>query len=446
MAHICIIGNGIAGVTAARHIRKRSDHRITLISNESAYFFSRTALMYQYMGHMSWKDLHPYPDDFWAKNRIDLVHEQVDSVDFEHKSLNLSSGGTMQYDKLILATGSMPLKAGWPGQELSGVGCLYHKQDLEMLEIRSPKIRSAVVVGGGLIGVELAEMLYSRGIEVTLLVREPAYWSGVLPVPEAKMVSSHIRRHGIDLRHGQSLKEIRGDSEGQVSQAVTEDGSEINCQFLGLTIGVQPNIDLVRGTILATDKGILVDNFLKTNLGDVFAIGDCAQLISPKPGRRPTEAVWYTGRMMGKTVAKTICGSPGEYDPGIWFNSAKFFDLEYQVYGQVNPVDPPQTASLFWQHPAEEKSVRICYEKESERVTGFNLLGIRFRHEVCDRWIKTGTGLTEVISNIRLAFFDPEFYRDYGPDLIRKAREQTGKDLQLEKAWSLNSVLKFLQK
>jgi hypothetical protein len=150
--------------------------------------------------------------------------------------------------------------------------------------------------------------------------------------------------------------------------------------------------------------------------------------------------------MMGKTVAKTICGHSEEYDPGIWFNSAKFFDLEYQVYGQVSPVDPPLIASLYWQHHNEEKSIRICYDKASQAVTGFNLMGIRFRQEVCDRWISQKAKLKEVLSSIRLAFFDPEFYRDHAPQVIRAAREQTGHDIQLTSPWALNAVLQFMKK
>ncbi len=120
--HIAIIGNGIAGITAARHIRKLSDHRISVISGETDHFFSRTALMYIYMGHMKYKHTKPYEDWFWEKNRIDLVRKWVETVDFEQKRLNYSDGSSLSYDKLILATGSTPNKFGWPGQDLEGVG------------------------------------------------------------------------------------------------------------------------------------------------------------------------------------------------------------------------------------------------------------------------------------------------------------------------------------
>ena len=150
MTHIVIIGNGISGVTAARHIRKNSDYKITLISAETDYFFSRTALMYVYMGHMKFEHTQPYEPWFWKKNRIDLLKGYVETIDFETKTLNFSQGDKLQYDKLIIATGSKPNKFGWKGQDLDGVGGLFSKRDLDHMEQFTKGISRGVIVGGGL--------------------------------------------------------------------------------------------------------------------------------------------------------------------------------------------------------------------------------------------------------------------------------------------------------
>ncbi len=202
MKHIVIIGNGIAGITAARYIRKMSDHAITVISAESKYFFSRTALMYVYMGHESLQDTQPYENWFWEKNRIGLIQAYVQQVDTTAKKLQLSNGKTEQYDILVLATGSTFNRFGWPGQDLRGVGGLYSLQDLEYLETYTRDTQHAVIVGGGLIGIELAEMLQSRHIGVSFLVREQSYWNNVIPREESEMVNRHIREHHIDLHLG----------------------------------------------------------------------------------------------------------------------------------------------------------------------------------------------------------------------------------------------------
>ena len=113
MEHIAIIGNGISGITAARHIRKLSNKKITVISSETDYFFSRTALMYVYMGHMKFKHTQPYENWFWDKNDIALKKGFVKQIDASQKTLIFSDGEQLTFDKLIIATGSKPNKFGW---------------------------------------------------------------------------------------------------------------------------------------------------------------------------------------------------------------------------------------------------------------------------------------------------------------------------------------------
>ena len=425
MEHIVIVGNGIAGVTAARHLRKNSDHKITIISAESDYFFSRTALMYVYMGHMRWKDLKPYEDKFWSKNRIELINAYVEKVETTNQSLILVDGTSINYDKLILATGSVPAKYGWEGQDLNGVQGLVSKQDLEQLEKTAPNNEicpKAVIVGGGLIGVEMAEMLHTRKIEVTVLVREHAFWSGVLPDGEAKMISRHILSHGIDLRHQEELDKILDDGKGNVRAILTKKGEEIPCNLVGITTGVKPKIDFLENSNIETDKGILVNRLLETNVKNVYAIGDCAQQREAIGLRKPVEAVWYTGRMMGETVAQTICGTPFEYKPGNWFNSAKFFDIEYQTYGWVfsNKNKKEYEEHFHWKHANDKTCITVAYNKENHTFLGINTFGIRMKHEVFDRWLNEQRDIDYVIENLRHANFDPEFYRHYERD-IKKA-------------------------
>ena len=421
MTHVCIIGNGIAGITAARNIRKlksASECRITVISAETDYFFSRTALMYIYMGHMTYEHTKPYEDWFWSKNDIELVRDYVTAVDTSGKQLHLRTGGNLSYDVLLLATGSAGNRAGWPGEELKGVQGMITYQDIEAMEANTQNVQQAVIVGGGLIGIEMAECLHSRHIPVTLLVREKEYWQNVLPMNEAAMISRHIRASGIDLRTESGLKEIKGDQQGRVKSIITVEDQEIACQFVGITIGVHPNIDFLKGSAVETDRGIMVNEFLETNVPDVYAVGDCAQHRVAPSGRRNLEQIWYSGRMQGETVAKTICGQKMKYVPGIFFNSAKFIDIEYQVYGTVNTEPTEDEEHFYWEHPDGEKAVRIIFEKESGTIRGFNLMGIRYKHAVCDRWLKDKADISYVMEHLKEANFDPELYKSYEAEII----------------------------
>ncbi|NJC27048.1 NAD(P)/FAD-dependent oxidoreductase [Neolewinella antarctica] len=444
--HVAIIGNGIAGVTAARYLRKLdSAVRITIISAETDFFFSRTALMYVYMGHQRMEDLMPYEPYFWEKNRIDLKRAYVERVLTGEKKLQLGDGTTMAYDKLILATGSTWNKFGWPGEDLERVRGMVSAQDLEYLEDHTDKIQQAVVVGGGLIGIELAEMLHSRQIPVKLLVREDSYWSNALPPEESRMVSRHIKSHHIDLRHNTELDEIIDDGSGAAGSIRTKDGETIEAQFVGLTAGVHPNINFLRDAEgLELGKGIKVNTYLQTSVPDVYAIGDCAELREPRKDRRAIEAIWYTGQMMGETVAYNVLGRKAEYDPGVWFNSAKFIDIEYQVYGEVPAHGRDGLSSLYWEHRDGEKAVRINYEASTGQIRGFNLMGIRYRHEVCEKWILDGKHVEEVLQELGMANFDPEFYEQYEHAVVALYNQQTGKNLTLKKKRGLNAALRYL--
>ena len=439
MAKIIIIGNGIAGITAARHIRKNSEHEITVISGESKYFFSRTALMYVYMGHMRFEDIKPYEDWFWKKNRIDLIQDWVEKIDYAKKELNLKGQGKISYDKLILALGSKPNKFGWPGQDLKGAQGLYSKQDLDLVEEYSKTTKQAVIVGGGLIGVELAEMFVSRGIHVTFLVRENKFWGNILPPEEGELIMRHIRKHHIDLRLESELEEIIDDGTGRVGSIKTKAGEIIPCQMVGLTAGVSPNIDFVKNSELETKSGILVNTFFETNIPDVYSIGDCAQFKEPVAGRRALEQVWYTGRIMGESLAQTICGNRQAYNPGPWFNSAKFFDIEYQTYGMVNAVIADSENHFYWEHKDGEKCIHIVWDKATGEFKGINTFGIRMRHDLFDNWLKKKVSVDEVMSNLKAANFDPEFYSRYEEDIISKFNKSTGKNIQLKsKTWWRN--------
>lgn len=424
--HLVIIGNGITGVTAALTTRRlHPDARITIVSDEATHHFSRTALMYVYMGHLRYQDIKPYEDWFWQENRLDLVFATATELDTQRKELTLDNRKTITYDQLLLATGSVSRFANWPGQHLRGVQGLYSLPDLAKMGRDTHNIRHAVVVGGGLIGVELAEMLHSRGIRVTLLVRDKHYWASVLPKPEAELIDQQLRKHHINVQYGTELAEILPDTDGRVRAVRTTAGEELVAQWVGLATGVTPNLSLAQTAGLDTDRGILVNELLQTSAPDVYAAGDCAQHRQPGAGEVAIEQLWYTGRAQGETVAHTICGQPLPYRRGAWFNSAKFFNLEYQTYGRVPVVPEAGEESFYWQHPNTQHALRINFRPDANfAVTGMNAMGLRQRHDVWDTWLQSGTPVQTVLQDLGAANFDPEFFRQHETAIVRQFNEQ----------------------
>jgi len=450
--HVAIVGNGVAGFTAALELRRLDpDCRITMISGESTYPYSRPALMYVFMGHMRYQETKPFEDRTWAEQRIELRRAWVTKVDTAAKRLELHEGEPLSYDKLLLATGSHSNTFGWPGQDLPGVQGLYGLMDLKALYDNVQGAKQAVIVGGGLIGVELAEMLHAVGVHVTFLVREASYWSNVLPAEESAMVTRLIRAAGIDLRLNTELAEIHAGPNGRVGWVTTKAGERIDCQLVGLTAGVRPNTQLCEGTPIETGRGILVDRHLETSVDGVYAAGDCAEIVTegerPRPvggeperlrregegaPERPPEErartllqqVWYTGKAQGQCVAKSILGQPTEYDPGLWYNSAKFFDLEYQTYGFVHAEPQAGETRGWWEHPDGGLGLRIVAEDGA--VTGFNAMGLRLRHRVCERWILERRSPAYVLEHLAEAGFDPEFARRHEPAIAAALAPQLG--------------------
>jgi NAD(P)H-nitrite reductase large subunit len=402
-----IIGNGVAGITAARHIRQRDPAaHITIISKESKYFFSRTALMYVFTGDMTLRDTEPYERRFYHENRLNLLQDQVTGIDTAVKTVFCESAGALGYDKLLIASGSRPHMAGWPGQDLDGVVNFCNISDLRRFEAAAGRAREAVVVGGGLIGVEMAEILARRKIRVTFLIREPWYFPQALSNEEGGMVLDHMREHGVQPVLNDETQSFEGEG-GRICEVRTKAGRRLPCQICGIAVGVTPNVGFLSGSGFAVERGVLVNEYLETAVPGVYAAGDCAELSwkdKNRPGR--VEQIWYTAKMQGEVAGRNMVDGRFKYDRGIWYNSAKFFDIDFHTFGLVNHQLPGEENSYF-RVPGKNQSLRIVHR--DGKVIGFNLLGVRFRDAVCRQWIHEERSLTYVLERLDQAWFEPEF-------------------------------------
>lgn len=417
MEHYVIVGNGVAGIEAALTIRARykpDRARITVISDETDFFFSRTALMYAYMDIMERRDLEPFERSSYTKQKIELVRGRVTNLDDGTRELTLESGESVSYDKLLLAVGARPRLFPWDGVDEIEEGLVHFvsMQDLDECERLTPSTSNAVVIGGGLIGIELAECLAFHGVDVTFLVREPYFWPMALAKEEGEMITEHIRHHGIDLRHNEEMTLAIPDENGRISKIETDQGNTIECQMLGIAVGVISNKDFLEevDTPPELDRGILVDRSFKTSLDSVWAAGDCCQIKTEGDQRDLIETIWYSAKLHGELAARSMMGDEIDYDPPLFYNSTKFLEIEYTTVGKV--VDLPDgVRSLYRRHPDKEMSQRIVFDADSREVLGFNMLGSRWNHTVLERWIEERRQLEFVVDNLSDAQFDVEFGR-----------------------------------
>ena len=417
--HIVIIGNGISGVSVAKSLREYSDAEITIVSSESMSFFSRPALMYVFMGKMRFKDILPLPSDYWVKNKMKQVYGAVKEIDAENQTIALDNGGVLSYDKLVLALGSQPKSLGLGEFNLEGIQGFYSLQDVEKLQDSANKVKHASIIGGGLIGVELAEMFVSRGISFTFWVREKWFGSNFLPQEEAKIVTNHLISKNINIKFEREIIGFEADDSNMVKSVESQSGEKVDSDLVCVCIGVEPKVDWLKSTDVQTRAGVLVNAYLQTNIPSIYAVGDCVECINPVHGRKSIETLWYTGRLMGEYLGKNILHeNPPPYEPGIYFNSAKFFDLEYQVYGDVPTSFPDSYGTVFWKHPTKDKSIRLVFNATNDEFIGCCVLGIRFRQEVCEKWIKEKWKISEILPLLSEANFDSEFSTRYEGELL----------------------------
>jgi NAD(P)H-nitrite reductase large subunit len=407
-----IIGNGVAGITAAMTLRERDPvATITVIGGETPYFFSRTALMYAYMDTLDRRDLEPFERKVYRERRIDLVFDRVTDLDAAARTVTTAKGTTLAWDALIVATGSTPRALTAPGLDdtLQGKVHFVSMGDLDACERWTPSTREAVVVGGGLIGIELVECLLHHGVKTTFLVREPWYWPIALCREEGELITAHMRAHGVDVRHEVEVASVERDGEQRVKAVVTKGGEALPCQMLGVAIGVEPAVGFLRGvkTPPAIGRGVKVDPFLRASLDGVWAVGDCAEI--DRGASRPLlEQIWYSAKRQGAHAARNLTGKLTPYEPPTFFNSAKFFEVEYTTVGDLNAA-PPGAKSLFRKHPTKAVTQRIVHHEG--RVIGFNLLGSRWDHALLTRWVDEGRTLEWTLDHLRDAQFDVEFGR-----------------------------------
>jgi len=443
-----IIGNGVAGMEAALELRRRDEGgTITVISEESDHFFSRTALMYVVCGQLAHKDIEPLERDVYERLRLQRVRARATGVDPAAKTVTLAGGlPPVSYDKLLICCGSRPRPAPfWEGYDtLKGVGHLVTMQDLDWLhrelhgtapfdaperaeahlahttddspyrprpsatEIRKRPPTSAAVVGGGLIGIESVEVMLAAGLKPSFLIREEWFWPIALNAAESTWIASEMKHHGVDVRLGHNVEKLEGDEAGCL-RALHTDGGTVDAELLVVAIGVTPQTGWLQDSGIERQErggGIVVDEGLRTSAPDVWAAGDCAAVRWHNGVVRP-EQLWYTGRDQGRIAAAAMVGDTVTYARGTMYNSAKLMDIEYTTAGLVNWKLDDEQEWFFEEKGTVRSTTRFVLRGGA--VVGFNALGRRWDHSRIIRWIEERRALPWVLDHLHEAAFDTEF-------------------------------------
>lgn len=337
-SNFVIVGGGLAGAKAAEALRANGfEGAITILSKESHLPYERPPLSKGYlMGKDSRESVFVHPLDWYSDNAIDLrLDSEVVAIDSSAHRLTLSDGATQIYDKLLLATGSIPRKLRIPGADLDGVFYLRELDDSEAIKSAFADGKSVAIIGAGWIGLETAAAARAAGLNVSLLEAASLPLVRILGDQVAQVFAELQRKNGVDLRLDISVEEILGNG-GHVTGVRLGDGSEIAADMVIVGVGITPDIALAESAGLDIDNGILVDEHLRTSNPDIFAAGDVANAFNSRIGSHIRVEHWANALNMPPVAALGMMGQEAVYNRLPYFYSDQY-DLGLEYIGYTAP-------------------------------------------------------------------------------------------------------------
>ncbi|MGE5225594.1 MAG: NAD(P)/FAD-dependent oxidoreductase [Planctomycetaceae bacterium] len=331
-----LIGSGPGSVAAAEMIRRRDEEaEIVIVGDEPHGYYSRPGLAYYLANEVPEARLFPFSPRDFARIDVRLLLGRAAHVDRASHTVTLEDGSMLPYDRLLLATGSRAIPTDAPGAELDGVVKLDDLNDARDLIRRARTAKTAVVIGGGITALEIVEGMRARHVQVHYFMRKGRYWSNVLSEPESRIVEEGLRARGVQIHDFTSLSGILG-RQGRVVGVETDGGARIDCDLVAVALGVRPQKELAEAAGLDCDRGVLVDEHLRSSDEDIFVAGDIAEVCATTTGRRTLEVLWNTAVDKGRIAGLNMATGPRRvYDTGTPLNVTRLAGHDITIIGIV---------------------------------------------------------------------------------------------------------------
>ena len=339
-----IIGNSAGGIGAVEAIREVDKAgAITMISDEPYSVYSRPLISEYLVNRCPLERMLFRPPDFYEKSNIrTLFGEKVAQANLNRHIVKLESGRTLTWQKLLLATGGLPIVPKIEGIGLRGVFTFTKLDDAkaidEFLSHYGRKVK-AVVIGGGLIGVSVTEALVKRGVEVTIVEMKERILNTILDGEASALVEKVLTKAGVQVVTGHTLGKISSYSPGEATSVSLDDSRPIPCEMVIVAVGVRPRLDLVSDSGIKTGRGIVVDRHMATSKPDVYACGDAAEAYDFIYGENRLTPIWPNAYLGGRVAGLNMAGVPAEYQGGTAMNSLNYFGLNIVSAGMATPPD-----------------------------------------------------------------------------------------------------------
>ena len=335
-----IIGNGVAGITAAETIRQYDQEAgITLIGDESAVPYCRPMISLVLEGAIAPEKLPIRGSRFYDELNIQAVlGNRVTGIDVEKRTVAVG-GSSYGFDRLLIATGADPRPIKAEGAALGNISYMRNQDHVQTMLAGLRGARRALVLGGGLVGFKAAYGLLRRGLTVTMLIRSGYPLSMQVDEEAGLMIRDELVRHGLDVRV--DIEAIAFEGNGRVRAAHLSDGSRLPCDIVVIGKGVLPALAFVPRDRIRTDLGIVVDGRMETSVTGIFAAGDVAEYIDIARSTPWVNAIWPEAVNQGRIAGLNMAGRRVSYPGSLSRNVIRIFDLDIMAGGVVNP---PQDA------------------------------------------------------------------------------------------------------
>ena len=330
---IAIVGASLSGATAAATLREQGyAGEVVLIGEEPQHPYERPPLSKEYLrGEQPFEHALVRSEGFYAEQGIDLrLGVRAEALDLDRRAVRLAGGDEVAFDRLLLATGGRNRRLSVPGADLDGVLELRTVGDADRIRAAMEGARSAVVVGMGFIGAEVAASLRRSGLEVEVVEIFSTALERALGPDVGRGVEALHRDHGVRMRFEDVVEAFEGS--GHVERVVTRSGAAIECDLAVVGVGIVPATELAEGTSLAVDDGFIVDELCRTNVEGVFASGDAARRAHPLAGEAIRVEHWQNAIKGGEAASRSMLGLGAPYADVHWFWSDQY-DVQVQYAG-----------------------------------------------------------------------------------------------------------------
>ena len=331
-----IIGGGVAGVTAAETVRQNdANGTIAIVSDEPYILYSRVMLSKPsfFLGKVPFDQVWLKTEAWYKEKNITFLGgKTVTSLDATQKKVGLADGDFISYEKLLIATGTATRKAGMPGADKKGVHYLRSLEDGKGIMENIKTAKSAVTVGGGFIGFEMADLMHLAGLRTTVVLREPYFWSPTLDQASGSIIENAMKKAGVEILHTNEIVEIIGGE--KVEGVLLKDGTKIACEVVIFGIGTVCQLDWVKTAGISINRGLVANEFMETSAPDVWTAGDITEYKDLLLEENVQMGNWVSAHEQGRVAGLGMSGKREAFR-FVSFYTTQGFGLSVAFVGDV---------------------------------------------------------------------------------------------------------------